>query len=523
MQTSKTSIKGSFKINEKSISPAAYRSRVAYVMQDDELFPTATPREAFTFSAKLRLGKSYTEEQRNDLVEDMITSLGLSKCADTMIGGGFIRGISGGERKRTSIGVELISCPEMLFLDEPTSGLDSYAAFKVCKILSAFAKHRHCPVLTTIHQPSSEIFELFDKVMVLAAGKIVYYDTIPRIVPTYASLGFHCPSSYNPADFVMLLCQTRDVEQIDTIVNAGANKTLALGDMTESAEDVESGGGVIKFNSTFSTQIRELTIRETQGFVRDKGSLIARFGATIFLNTLFAIIFLKAGDITDPDYTVTTHFGAFMQILISAMFGSAQPALLTFVTQRAVFLREYATGTYGSVAWFFSKMMFEIPLTFATSCVQLLITYFLMDLNGNYLYLTVAAWLVGFASSSAALLLGSLVSTVKVAQELSVLVFVPQLLFSGFFIRISQIPEWLSWVQYLCALKYGVNLGSIVEFGDGMCGTNSSIQDECRTLLIRNEIVESDWWVYALVLCAITFGFRSLSLFALVQKAKTLT
>ena len=313
-------------------------------------------------------------------------------------------------------------------------------------------------------------------------------------------------------------------EQIDTIVNAGANKTLALGDMTESAEDVESGGGVIKFNSTFSTQkIRELTIRETQGFVRDKGSLIARFGATIFLNTLFAIIFLKAGDITDPDYTVTTHFGAFMQILISAMFGSAQPALLTFVTQRAVFLREYATGTYGSVAWFFSKMMFEIPLTFATSCVQLL--HHLLPHGFEWqLPLPHCRCLArGFASSSAALLLGSLVSTVKVAQELSVLVFVPQLLFSGFFIRISQIPEWLSWVQYLCALKYGVNLGSIVEFGDGMCGTNSSIQDECRTLLIRNEIVESDWWVYALVLCAITFGFRSLSCLPSSKKAKTLT
>ena len=147
MQTSKTSIKGSFKINEKSISPAAYRSRVAYVMQDDELFPTATPREAFTFSAKLRLGKSYTEEQRNDLVEDMITSLGLSKCADTMIGGGFIRGISGGERKRTSIGVELISCPEMLFLDEPTSGLDSYAAFKVCDPIRV----RKAPPLSCSH------------------------------------------------------------------------------------------------------------------------------------------------------------------------------------------------------------------------------------------------------------------------------------------------------------------------------------------------------------------------------------
>jgi len=166
-------------------------------------------------------------------------------------------------------------------------------------------------------------------------------------------------------------------------------------------------------------------------------------------------------------------------------------------------------------------MMFEIPLTFATSCVQLICTYWLMDLQGNYLYLTVAAWLIGFASASAALLLGSVVSTVKVAQELSVFVFVPQLLFSGFFIRISQIPEWLSWLQYVCALKYGVNLGSIVEFGENACGADHA--EACDALLTQNEIDVDDWYIYALLLVAITIGFRSLSLFALVKKAKTLT
>ena len=121
------------------VDPVAFRKNIAYVMQDDSLLPTATPREALLFSAALRSPSNVTVEQLHTLVNQVLAALGLEDCADTLIGGDMIKGISGGQRKRTSVGVEIITNPSLLFLDEPTSGLDSYTAYNLIKLLRKIA------------------------------------------------------------------------------------------------------------------------------------------------------------------------------------------------------------------------------------------------------------------------------------------------------------------------------------------------------------------------------------------------
>lgn len=158
-------------------------------MQEDALFATQTPREAFDFSAHLRLPASTTAEEREKVVKRTLTALGLDKAADTLIGNAMIPGISGGEKKRTAIGQELISNPSVLALDEPTSGLDSYAAFQVVKILKRLSNSGRT-IMTTIHQPSSEVFDLFDRVVLLAEGRCV----------ASAALAFRCGSLTHAAD-----------------------------------------------------------------------------------------------------------------------------------------------------------------------------------------------------------------------------------------------------------------------------------------------------------------------------------
>lgn len=106
-----------------------YQREIAFVPQDESIVPTCTPREAIRFSAKLRLPKSTSEQEIQEMVSLTLSNLGLTKCADTMVGGGLIKGISGGERKRTSVGVELVTKPTIVFLDEPTSGLVSFFFF----------------------------------------------------------------------------------------------------------------------------------------------------------------------------------------------------------------------------------------------------------------------------------------------------------------------------------------------------------------------------------------------------------
>ena len=179
---------GELKANGEIVKPISFRKNVAYVTQEDALFPTATCREAFEFSARLRLPESFTDEQRKNLVDDMIDSLGLKKCENTYIGSELIRGISGGEKKRVAIGVELVSSPAVIFLDEPTSGLDSYSAWKVLRILRAIAA-LDTTVLCSIHQPSSEIFNEFTNLILLGNGHVIYQGSIDDVDAPFKTLG----------------------------------------------------------------------------------------------------------------------------------------------------------------------------------------------------------------------------------------------------------------------------------------------------------------------------------------------
>ena len=142
------------------------------MMQQDLLYATFTPRETFKFIADMRLG-SYSEEEKDLHVLNVIDSLGLQKCADTYVGNEVIRGVSGGEKKRTSIGVELLINPSIMFLDEPTTGLDSTTALNVIKTLNNLARSGRT-IVATIHQPSSEIFSSFDRMIIMVQGNLVY-------------------------------------------------------------------------------------------------------------------------------------------------------------------------------------------------------------------------------------------------------------------------------------------------------------------------------------------------------------
>ena len=143
----------------------------AFVQQDDILIGVMTPYELFEFAYKIRSGKEGTEV--HERVEKVLDKLGLQLCKNTRIGGWLERGISGGERRRASIGYEIITNPALLLLDEPTSGLDASTALRIIKILKQEAT-RGVSILATIHQPSSSILFCFDRVILLSEGYTIY-------------------------------------------------------------------------------------------------------------------------------------------------------------------------------------------------------------------------------------------------------------------------------------------------------------------------------------------------------------
>ncbi|CAE7029711.1 ABCG11 [Symbiodinium natans] len=351
-----TEVSGNITLDGQPITGSSLRKRIAYVMQQDILVPTQTVRESLWFSANLRLPKSYSQKDKKDLVEKMLNDLGLVKCADTFIGDDMIRGVSGGEKKRTCVGIELIMKPKLIFLDEPTSGLDSYAAHNVILKLEELASKEGCNVLCTIHQPSSEVFHLFHKVMLLRSGQLFFFGGISGLSEQLHAVNKGCPNEYNLADHAMFLLQTESDEQLDSM-----QAKMIMEKAEASSPDVPHEKSVMtqKMEGTtagFITQLMALTKREAQNIWRDKPGLIASIVVPVILNLFFALIFYQVGDITLDDYDPRSHFGGMTQVAIGGMFGAAQPLLLRFPLDRGIFLREYATQTYGSAAYFLSRL-----------------------------------------------------------------------------------------------------------------------------------------------------------------------
>lgn len=523
--TQKTPFTGSIRLDGEDITPHKEREQFAYVMQEDALFPTQTPRESILLAATLR--KVPEPEKATDKV---IEALGLEKCADSLCGSKLLRGISGGEKRRTSIAVEIVSQPKLLFLDEPTSGLDSYSAYTCVKTLKSLSEQGQT-IGMTLHQPSSEIFHLCDKVIFLVDTHILYSGPVNRLAEHFAACGYVNPPDYNVCDYVVFLMQTESPAQLNALrekllartsepSGEASPNTLEMTQRSRNIERMATKEIYAKMRkSSLCTQIRWLFRREYSDVYRDKGTLIARFGIVTFLNLLYGVIFFQTGDVTataDGGYTVNSHFGALTMVAIGCMFGSAQPELLKFPMARPVFIREYASGLYGTTAYVFSKTLVDMPLMFCQSTLVWLITYWLIGLHGNFGFMILAAWTIALSGASVALVIGSLVAEINKAMELAPLVLVPQILFAGFFIRTEQIPTPLDLAQYLCFLKYGLNLFLIVEFGN----TDLYDRTDAQELLDKNSVDRDLWYVYVLVLAGIFVGFRILAAIALSFKGK---
>uniref|UniRef100_A0A7S3QK67 ABC transporter domain-containing protein n=1 Tax=Dunaliella tertiolecta TaxID=3047 RepID=A0A7S3QK67_DUNTE len=178
------------------------KKKLGFVTQDDVLFAELTVYETLFFSAMLRLPRSWPKEKKLERVEMVLTILGLQKCRDTIIGNNMMRGVSGGERKRVSIGAELLINPSVLFLDEPTSGLDSTTALKLVQTCRQLASGGRT-VIASIHQPSSRLYQQMDKLMLLSEGYILYYGHTLAAAHWLAACGHPLPFGVSVPDHLL--------------------------------------------------------------------------------------------------------------------------------------------------------------------------------------------------------------------------------------------------------------------------------------------------------------------------------
>ncbi|OMH81793.1 ABC transporter G family member 22 [Zancudomyces culisetae] len=227
-----------------------FKKMIAYVEQDDLLYPTLTVYETLLYAAKLRVdNKRFNLSDKKERVENVIRQLRLTNSRNTLIGNEKIRGVSGGERKRVSIGVEIITDPLMLMLDEPTSGLDSNSAENVIKLIKEFTIEKNVITVCSIHQPNSTIYSLFDKLVLLAPGGVVYMGSRADSLDYFSSIGYDCPTQENPADFFINLMTLdtlseesleESTKRVEHIKNSWAEKMARESSDTKEEENIQA-------------------------------------------------------------------------------------------------------------------------------------------------------------------------------------------------------------------------------------------------------------------------------------------
>ncbi|GFO10245.1 ATP-binding cassette sub-family g member 5 [Plakobranchus ocellatus] len=196
------------------------RQKASYVLQADRLLSTLTVRETLTYMALMKLPGNMTAKEIDKKVQTVIEDMGLRQVSDNRIGGTMIRGVSGGEKRRITIGVQLLKDPEILLLDEPTSGLDSFTARHLVSTLASLAHKGDKLVLLSIHQPRSEIFNMFDRIGILTTGQLAYLGPPSLMVPYFTDIGHPCPRNENPCDFYM------DISSVDRRTAESERSTL---------------------------------------------------------------------------------------------------------------------------------------------------------------------------------------------------------------------------------------------------------------------------------------------------------
>ncbi|KAL1341826.1 hypothetical protein AAHE18_09G114500 [Arachis hypogaea] len=371
----------------------------AYVTQDDNLIGTLTVRETISYSAQLRLPNKMAPSDKEALVESTIVAMGLQDCADTVIGNWHLRGISGGEKRRVSIALEILMRPRLLFLDEPTSGLDSASAFFVTQTLRALARDGRT-VIASIHQPSSEVFELFDQLYLLSGGKTVYFGHASAAYEFFAQAGFPCHTLRNPSDH-FLRCINSDFDKVKAtlkdsmklrITTAEAIRTLneyyrtsqdsyaaiqKVDDISKVKGTVLDAGGS---QASFFMQSYTLTKRSLINMSRDFGYYWLRLVIYIVVTICIGTIYLNIG----TSYDSILARGSCASFVFGFVTFMSIGGFPSFVEDMKVFQRERLNGHYGVTAFVISNTLSAMPFLMLITFLSATICYFMVRLHPGF-------------------------------------------------------------------------------------------------------------------------------------------
>ncbi|KAK0462088.1 P-loop containing nucleoside triphosphate hydrolase protein [Desarmillaria tabescens] len=359
----------------------------SYVMQDDAaLLPYLTVRETLRFAAGLRLPSWMSKEEKRQKADEVMHKMGLKDCADTLVGTELSKGISGGEKRRVSIAIQVLTEPQVLMLDEPTSGLDVFTAASIMDVLRQLAEEGRT-IITTLHQSSSELFRHFGNVLLLTkGGRVAYSGPACDMLEYMASVGFKCPSTMNPADFALdvVSVDLREAEQeelsrvkVDRLVEEFRKQTHKVEDRKKTSGLSLDLKKYEKKMSPLTTSLPILLKRGYLAFIHQKTVPEARFGNVLGLGVVSSLFFSPIGH----NYiSIQNRVGCIQEILPLYFVGMLQN-IAVYPVERDIFYREYDDGAYSIESFFIAYVLLELPCEVLSCLIFSALTAIATDLR----------------------------------------------------------------------------------------------------------------------------------------------
>jgi len=468
---------GDIRINGAK-APSGEAREQAYLVQEPTFFSQLTVRETITFAAK-------TSGVSAQIVEDLISKLGLSQCAESRVGAasgndalGSTRGISGGERKRLALACELLGAPHLIFADEPTSGLDSFQAERVMKVLRSLADEGHT-VICTVHQPSERIYDLFDDVLLLAeGGRAVYHGEAGDVASAYfAEHGEPVPPHVSyPEHFLQLITIDRSFEEDRQRTSARVDRLARLCAAAASDRLSSSTGNSSALSPLHQPPKRSIGVfaqaklllqRAWRQITRDKRLFIQRMIPAVMSALTFGWIYWRMGLASS---TILDRMGLLQVACINSAMLSLVKTLYLFPVEKSVVHREQSRGAYATLPYLLSKLAADLPVGALFPTAFGSIVYKMCGLqSAPQKMLTFLSVLVleSFTASAMGLAVGAAAPSVAAAVSIGPNLMTLFVVFGGYYVNAANIPWVLRWLPNVSMIRWAFQALALNEF-DGL-------------------------------------------------------
>lgn len=443
--------------------------RKCYIMQEESLHPLLTVREAMNIAASLKLGSSVNIKQRIHRVNEILDSLGLSAHAMTLSGH-----LSGGQKKRLGIALELIDNPKVMFFDEPTSGLDSSTTKQCVKLLKDLSREGRA-VICTLHQPSATIFKVIDQVYCLASGWCTYNGAPSGLNTFLGEHGLCCPQYHNPADFLLEICCGEYGDHIPAMSEACKN-----GKSEDWVKRIDSSSENINSSQMNNAQVTtpvhapdlpplECFHKQTYpvSFVKQVVVLVQRIGIQLIrdhflmhsrlmihaaIGLLIGIFFFDIG--CDAGMVFSNYNVLFFSVLFLA-FSALQSMAIAFPLEMPIIRKEHFNCWYSIKAYYLANTIADLPIQVSCAIIYCTIVYWMSGQPPEWVRFFMFTFM-GIITSLLAQSIGYLVgASMKVMNGvmLGPLSITPWVLFSGFFLQARDSPDWARWLYTISWLR----------------------------------------------------------------------